>query len=130
MVAITSFISPYKTDRGLARELHEKGSFKGKEGGMDGGLPFVEVFVDVSVEEAEKRDPKGLYKKAREGVIKEFTGISAPYEEPDKPEIHIKGEETSVEESVRIIIKYLEERGLLKVKEASKEELERKVGGA
>ncbi len=97
---------------------------------MDGGLPFVEVFVDVSVEEAEKRDPKGLYKKAREGVIKEFTGISAPYEEPDKPEIHIKGEETSVEESVRIIIKYLEERGLLKVKEASKEELERKVGGA
>jgi len=73
--------------------------------------------VDVSVETAEKRDPKGLYKKAREGVIKEFTGISAPYEEPEKAEIHIDGERTSVEEAVKIILAYLNEKGLLVVKE-------------
>jgi adenylylsulfate kinase len=73
------------------------------------------VYVDISVEEAEKRDPKGLYKKARAGEIKEFTGISAPYEAPEKPEIHIDSANTSVEEAVVIITKYLEEKGLLKV---------------
>jgi adenylylsulfate kinase len=117
MIAITSFISPYRADRELARELHEKGTFKGKDGGMEGGLGFVEVFVDVSVETAEKRDPKGLYKKAREGVIKEFTGISAPYEEPEKAEIHINGERTSVVEAVKLILAYLKEKGLLVVKD-------------
>lgn len=71
------------------------------------------MFVDIPVEEAEKRDPKGLYKKARAGEIKEFTGISAPYEAPEQPEIHIHSEKTSVEEAVLIITKYLEERGLL-----------------
>lgn len=77
-------------------------------------LPFIEVYVDVSVEEAEKRDPKGLYKKARAGVIKDFTGISAPYEAPEKPEIHIDSANTSVEEAVVIITAYLEKEGLLK----------------
>ena len=81
----------------------------------DIALPFIEVFVDIPVEEAEKRDPKGLYKKARSGEIKEFTGISAPYEAPENPEIHIHSEKTSVEEAVVIITKYLEEKGLLKV---------------
>jgi adenylylsulfate kinase len=71
------------------------------------------VFVDVPIEVAEKRDPKGLYKKARDGVIKEFTGISAPYEEPEKPDIHIRADKTSVEESVRQIIDEIEKRGLL-----------------
>jgi adenylylsulfate kinase len=80
-------------------------------------LAFVEVWVDVSVEVAEGRDPKGLYKKAREGVIKEFTGVSAPYEEPDRAEIHIKSAETSVEEAVVQIVKYLEEKGLVKLGE-------------
>ncbi|RMZ77243.1 hypothetical protein DV738_g4523, partial [Chaetothyriales sp. CBS 135597] len=101
-IAITSFISPYRADRDLARDLHDKA-----------GHPFVEVWIDVPVEVAEKRDPKGLYKKAREGKIPEFTGISAPYEEPLKAEIHIKSAETSVEDAVKIIVKYLEEKGYL-----------------
>ncbi|KAG9541885.1 adenylylsulfate kinase, partial [Aureobasidium melanogenum] len=107
-LALTSFISPYKADRQTARELHEQAT------NTDTPLPFIEVYVDISVEEAEKRDPKGLYKKARAGVIKDFTGISAPYEAPEKPEIHIDSVNTSVEEAVVIITKYLEERGLLK----------------
>ena len=65
------------------------------------------------MEEAEKRDPKGLYKKARAGEIKEFTGISAPYEAPENAEVHIHSEKTSVEEAVIMITKYLEEKGLL-----------------
>ena len=71
------------------------------------------MFVDVPIEVAEKRDPKGLYKKARDGVIKEFTGISAPYEAPENPDIHIRADKTSVEESVRQIIDEIEKRGLL-----------------
>ena len=74
------------------------------------------MFVDVPIEVAEKRDPKGLYKKARDGIIKEFTGISAPYEAPENPEIHILADRSSVEESVRQIIEYLERRGLLSAK--------------
>ena len=73
----------------------------------------MEVWIDVPVEVAEQRDPKGLYKKAREGKIPEFTGISAPYEEPLKPEIHIRSDQTSVEESVKIIVKYLKDKGYL-----------------
>lgn len=99
-VTLTSFISPYIKDRQTARELHEKDN-----------LPFVEVYVDVPVEVAEQRDPKGLYKKAREGVIKEFTGISAPYEAPVSPEVHLKNYNgQSIEESAQEIIKYLEEK--------------------
>ena len=71
------------------------------------------MFVDVPIEVAEKRDPKGLYKKARDGVIKEFTGISAPYEAPEKPDIHIRADKTSVEESVQQIIDEIQKRGLL-----------------
>lgn len=70
--------------------------------------------MDIPVEEAEKRDPKGLYKKARAGEIKEFTGISAPYEAPEAPEIHIRSDKMSVEESVMTIVKYLAEKGLLR----------------
>ncbi|KAF2401459.1 adenosine-5' phosphosulfate kinase [Trichodelitschia bisporula] len=109
-ITLASFISPYKADRALARELH---AAKGPHADDKEGLPFVEVFVDVPVEVAEKRDPKGLYKKAREGVIKEFTGVSAPYEAPESPEVHIKGAEVSVEEAVASIVNYLEGRGLL-----------------
>jgi adenylylsulfate kinase len=71
------------------------------------------VFVDVPIEVAEQRDPKGLYKKARDGVIKEFTGISAPYEAPENPDIHIRADQVSVEEAVRQIIATVEKRGLL-----------------
>lgn len=96
-IALTSFISPYRADRDSARELHKKA-----------GLPFVEVFVDIPVEVAEQRDPKGLYKKARAGEIKEFTGISAPYEAPENAEIHIQNDKLTVEEAVQQVVEYLE----------------------
>ena len=101
-IAVTSFISPYREDRDKARELH-----------VNSNLKFIEVFVDVPLEVAEKRDPKGLYKKAREGVIKDFTGISAPYEAPIKPEIHIRTDLLSVEESALQIYNYLKEHNVL-----------------
>ena len=74
----------------------------------------MEIWVDVPVEVAEQRDPKGLYKKAREGKIPEFTGISAPYEEPLEPEVHIKSAEKSVEDAVKQIVEYLDSKGYLK----------------
>lgn len=84
--------------------------------GSDEPLAFVEVFVDIPLEVAEARDPKGLYKKAREGKIPEFTGISAPYEAPEKAEIHIRSDLKSVEESVKEITEYLQSKGLLELK--------------
>ncbi|KAG6997780.1 adenylyl-sulfate kinase [Physcia stellaris] len=101
-LALTSFISPYRADRALARKLHE-----------DRGIAFVEVYVQIAVEEAERRDPKGLYKKARAGEIKEFTGVSAPYEEPENAEIVIRSGETGVEEACKQILHYLEGKGLI-----------------
>lgn len=108
-IALTSFISPYKADRAQARAMHEATTDDST------ALPFIEVFVDIPVEEAEKRDPKGLYKKARAGEIKEFTGVSAPYEAPERPEIHIHSEKTSVEDAVKQIVEYLEAKDLLKL---------------
>lgn len=108
-IAITSFISPYRADRDLARELHTQTSQ-----GDDESIPFIEVFVDVPLEVAEQRDPKGLYKKARAGEIKEFTGISAPYEEPTSPEITIKTHENTVEQCVAQIVKWLSDKGFIK----------------
>ncbi|KAF7376056.1 Adenylyl-sulfate kinase [Mycena sanguinolenta] len=99
-ITITAFISPYRADRDLARELHQKAS-----------LPFLEVFIDAPLSVVEDRDPKGLYKKARAGEIKDFTGISAPYEAPENAEIHIKTHETDVEGGVRIITEYLAKNG-------------------
>lgn len=95
-ICLTSFISPYRADRDRARELHK-----------ESGLRFIEVFVDVPLEVAEQRDPKGLYKKAREGIIKDFTGISAPYEPPLSPELHLRTDLKSVEECAEIIHQYL-----------------------
>src|SRR4051794_5098445 len=95
VIAITSFISPYKKDRDLVRAGSKAGD-------------FIEVYVQVSLEGAEKRDPKGLYKKARAGQIKGFTGIDDPYEAPDKPEILIETEKTEVRAAAEIILKYLE----------------------
>ncbi|OAA61150.1 Adenylylsulfate kinase [Niveomyces insectorum RCEF 264] len=107
-VAITSFISPYRADRQVARELHTQASQSG-----DDALEFIEVYVDIPIEVAEQRDPKGLYKKARAGEIKDFTGISAPYEAPLAPEITIRTHEQSVEQCVAQIVSYLQERGLV-----------------
>ena len=102
VISLSSFISPYKGDRDEVRELHK-----------DAGLAFIEVFVDCSLAEAEKRDPKGLYKKARAGEIKNFTGIDDPYEAPTEPEIHLKTDEMTLEHEVKIILDYLEENGFI-----------------
>jgi adenylylsulfate kinase len=102
VLTFTSFISPYRADRDLVRQLHEAA-----------GLPFIEVYVQASVELCEQRDPKGLYKKARAGEVKEFTGISAPYEEPLKPELGIDSANVSPQQAAGLIISCLEERGLL-----------------
>jgi adenylylsulfate kinase len=102
IITLTSFISPYIADRDHARELCEKD-----------GLTFIEVYVDISLEEAEKRDPKGLYKKARAGEIKGFTGIDDPYEEPKNAEIHLVSHETSLDDEVRLIVEYLVGKNLL-----------------
>jgi adenylylsulfate kinase len=101
-IALSSFISPYRADRDQVRALHE-------EAGMD----FIEIFVDCSLEEAESRDPKGLYKKARAGEIKNFTGIDDPYEAPNKPEIHLHSDQQSLEEEVNAILAVLKERGII-----------------
>jgi len=100
IIVLSAFISPYKADRDKIRELVEEGE-------------FIEVFVDCPLEECEKRDVKGLYKKAREGIIKGFTGIDDPYEEPTNPEIVIKTSELSIEESTDKILKYLADNGIV-----------------
>ena len=102
-ISLLSFISPYKADRDEVRELHAAADLK-----------FVEVFVDCPLSEAEKRDPKGLYKKARAGEIKNFTGIDDPYESPVEPEIHLRTDQLTVEEEVATIIEYLEQNGVIK----------------
>ncbi|KAF8578005.1 adenylylsulfate kinase [Ramaria rubella] len=104
VIAITAFISPARADRAFARGLHDKS-----------GIPFVEVFVDAPLSVAEARDPKGLYKKARAGLIPDFTGISesAPYEPPENPEIHIRTDQLDVAQSVEVITKYMFEKGYL-----------------
>ena len=101
-IAITSFISPYRADRDLVRQLHDEAS-----------LPFLEVFVDAPLEVAERRDPKGLYKKARAGEIKGFTGIDDPYESPESPQLHLRTDNLGVQECVQETLTLLEGRGLL-----------------
>lgn len=100
VINVTAFISPYRADRDRAREIQQDGD-------------FIEVYVRASVEECERRDTKGLYARARAGKIPEFTGISAPYEDPLKPEVTVDTESQSIEESLAIILAYLEERGYL-----------------
>ena len=102
IITLASFISPYQEDRDIVREIHEQS-----------GLVFIEIFVDCKLESAEKRDPKGLYKKARKGEIKNFTGIDDPYETPSHPEIHLISDRMSVEDEVEEIIKYLSEIEIL-----------------
>lgn len=94
IVVITSFISPFRSERRMARELFDAGE-------------FIEVYVNVTLDQAEERDPKGLYKKARRGELPNFTGIDSAYEEPEIPEIELKTGERSVEECVEQILKYM-----------------------
>ena len=100
VIVLTSFISPYRADREAVRALFDAGD-------------FVEIYVDADVETCEGRDPKGLYKKARAGEIPEFTGISAPYEAPESPELVLDTARQSVEESAAAVIRHLEEKSYL-----------------
>ncbi len=100
IIVISSFISPYRSDRSGARDIAGDGR-------------FVEVFVDAPIEVCEQRDPKKLYAKARRGEIPEFTGITAPYEAPEEPEVHLRTDLQSVDESVDTIFTYLKAIGFL-----------------
>ncbi|WP_457746474.1 adenylyl-sulfate kinase [Sulfurimonas sp.] len=93
-IVLTAFISPFASDRELVRSLVKKDE-------------FIEVFIDTPLDVCESRDPKGLYKKARAGEIRDFTGIDSPYESPKNAEIHIENDNLSVEEASEIIIKFL-----------------------
>ena len=104
LLVLSAFISPYREDRDRVRELH-------REAGFD----FIEIHVDCSLETAERRDPKGLYKKARAGEIKNFTGIDDPYEEPEKPEIHLRTDRMSLEEEVGIIVRHMKDKGIIEI---------------
>lgn len=96
LIVMTSFISPYKKDREIARDLMPEAS-------------FIEVYCKCNLEECEKRDPKGLYKKARAGEIKDFTGIDAPYEEPENAEIIVETDKMSLEQEVELVLKKLKD---------------------
>ncbi len=101
VIVVCSFVSPYRDVRREIREIVERDA------------PFVEVYVKCSLEECIRRDPKGLYKKALKGEIKHFTGISDPYEPPEKPEITLDSERESPKENANQVIKYLVKAGLL-----------------
>jgi len=101
LITLTAFISPYAKDRNFCRKLAGEGR-------------FLEVYTKASLGTCEKRDPKGMYKKARAGVIKDFTGINAPYEEPENPEIIIDTDNETIDESADKVIKKLEDLGLIK----------------
>lgn len=99
-LVLTAFISPFKADRDYCRGLLEDGE-------------FVEVFIDTPIEVCEKRDPKGLYKKARSGEIKDFTGIDSAYEAPEKPEIHLTYQDEPAEQTAERLYALLQEKGLV-----------------
>lgn len=100
VMTLTAFISPYREDRDMVRAMVEKGE-------------FVEIYVKCALEECEKRDPKGFYKKARKGEIKGFTGIDAPYEAPLNPELVVETDKETLRESVVRVLKFLEEQGYI-----------------
>lgn len=100
VIAMTAFISPYRADRDIARAAAGDGN-------------FIEVYVKCALDVCEERDPKGLYKKARAGQIPEFTGISAPYEEPDNAEIVVDTGEKSLEACTEAVLGYLKDKGVL-----------------
>jgi adenylylsulfate kinase len=102
IITMTSFISPYRKDRDSVRALHAEGK-----------LPFIEVHVSTPIGTCEQRDPKGLYKKARAGQLKNFTGIDDPYEAPLHPELTLDATSTSPQEAAVLLLQYLEKQGIL-----------------
>lgn len=100
LVVCTAFISPFREDRDNVRTMMNEGE-------------FIEIYVKCSLNTCESRDPKGLYKKARAGEIPEFTGISSPYEEPLSPELVVETDNKSIEESVEVVLAFLQEKGII-----------------
>jgi len=100
VMTLTAFISPYREDRDMVRAMVEQGE-------------FVEIYVKCALKECEKRDPKGLYKKARKGEIKGFTGIDAPYEAPQNPELIVETDKETLRESVAQVLNFLREQGYI-----------------
>jgi len=101
IITLTSFISPYRKDRDIARKVCE-----------ESGLKFIEAYAETPLDVAESRDPKGLYKKARAGEIKGFTGIDAPYEEPESAELVLTTATMSLNDEVKACVEFLEKEGL------------------
>ena len=102
IIVLSSFVSPYRSDRDSVKNLHSMSE-----------MNFFEIFVDVPLSVAESRDPKGLYKKARSGEIKNFTGIDDPYEPPIKPDLILKTSIMSIEEEVNVILDMLKEKNII-----------------
>ena len=102
VIVLASFVSPFRADRDRVRAMHDAAN-----------MPFIEAFVDVPIEVAESRDPKGLYAKARAGEIKGFTGIDQPYEAPESPDIMVNTAELTVEDAADRVIEYLRGAGLV-----------------
>lgn len=102
-ICFVAFISPYSSGRNFARQIH-----------ADAGLNFAEVYVSASLEACEARDVKGLYQKARDGIIKNFTGISDPYEAPENPELNIDTGALNVDQSMAILLKHMHDHGVIK----------------
>jgi bifunctional enzyme CysN/CysC len=99
LIVLTAFISPFRSERALARSVVDDGD-------------FIEVFVDTPLSVAEERDPKGLYKKARRGELKNFTGIDSPYEAPENPEILVDTGTLSAEQAAEKVVKELRRKGI------------------
>ena len=102
VIVLSSFVSPYRADRDQVRELHAQSD-----------MDFLEVFVDVPLSVAEERDPKGLYKKARAGEIKNFTGIDDPSEAPEQAEVVLNSHEMSLEKEVEVLLEEMSKRGII-----------------
>lgn len=100
LVVITAFISPFRSDREMVRAMFDT-------------YEFIEIFVDAPLEVCETRDPKGLYKKARDGLIKEFTGIDSPYEKPVSPEIRLETDKQTIEQELDQVLEYLVQHSLV-----------------
>jgi adenylylsulfate kinase len=101
LIVMAAFISPFRADRQIVRDITPEGQ-------------FVEVFMDASLGVCKDRDPKGLYAKAERGEIKQFTGIDSPYEAPEAPEVHVDADRLSVPEGMNLLLDYLHSRGILK----------------
>ncbi|OYD08415.1 adenylyl-sulfate kinase [Paludifilum halophilum] len=114
-IALTAFISPFREDRDRVRDILDPGE-------------FIEIHVDCALDECERRDPKGLYEKARRGEIPEFTGISSPYEPPGSPELTIRTDRLNIEESVNRVIAYLEETKQIERGRVSHRDLHQTLG--